>query len=71
MILPHAKSPGLLAWIEANPEESAAFIAGIPMGRVGECEEDIGEFVAFLCSDAASYVNGQTIAVDGGQAYMP
>ena len=71
VIMPHAKSPALAGWIEANPEESAAFIASIPMQRVGECEQDIGEFVAFLCSPAAAYVNGQTIAVDGGQAYMP
>ena len=71
VILPHAKSPGLEGWIEANPEEAAAFIATIPLGRIGECEQDIGEFVAFLCSDAASYVSGQSIAVDGGQAYMP
>ena len=70
-ILPHAKSPGLEAWIEANPEESAAFIATIPMRRIGECEQDIGEFIAFLCSDAASYVSGQSIAVDGAQAFMP
>ncbi len=41
------------------------------MGRIGECEKDIGEFVAFLCSDGASYVSGQSIAIDGGQAYMP
>ena len=54
-----------------SPEEAAAFIATIPMGRVGECEQDIGEFVAFLCSDTARYVSGQSIAVDGGQAYMP
>jgi NAD(P)-dependent dehydrogenase (short-subunit alcohol dehydrogenase family) len=71
VILPHAKSPGLVAWTEANPEEAAAFVATIPMKRIGECEEDIGEFVAVLCSDAARYVNGQSIAVDGGQAYMP
>lgn len=71
VILPHAKSPGLEGWIRARPEEAAAFIATIPMGRIGECEEDIGEFVAFLCSDAAAYVSGQSIAVDGGQAYMP
>lgn len=69
-ILPHAKSPGLKWWIENNPEESAAFIASIPMKRVGECEEDIGRFVAMLCSEDAAYVNGQSIAVDGGQAYM-
>jgi NAD(P)-dependent dehydrogenase (short-subunit alcohol dehydrogenase family) len=71
VILPHAKSPGLEWWIENNPEESAAFIASIPMKRVGECEEDIGRFVAALCSDASRYVNGQSIAVDGGQAFMP
>lgn len=71
VIMPHAKSPGLAGWIEANPEESAAFIKTIPMARVGDCEEDIGEFVAFLCSPASAYVNGQTIAIDGGQAYMP
>jgi NAD(P)-dependent dehydrogenase (short-subunit alcohol dehydrogenase family) len=41
------------------------------LGRIGECEEDIGEVVAFLCSDLAFYVSGQTIAVDGGQAYVP
>ncbi len=70
VILPHAKSPGLAWWIENNPEESAAFIASIPQQRVGECEQDIGRFVALLCSDAAGYVNGQSIAVDGGQAYM-
>jgi len=71
VILPHAKSPALAAWTEANPAEAAAFVATIPMARIGECEEDIGEFVAFLCSDAAAYVSGQSIAVDGGQAYMP
>lgn len=70
VILPHAKSPGLAWWIENNPEESAAFIASIPQQRVGECEEDIGRFVALLCSDAAGYVNGQSIAIDGGQAYL-
>ncbi len=71
VILPHAKSPGLVSWTETNPEEAAAFVATIPMKRIGECEEDIGEFVAFLCSKAASYVSGQSIAVDGGQAYVP
>ena len=71
VILPHAKSPGLVWWMDQNPEEAAAFVATIPTGRVGECEQDIGEFVAFLCSKAAGYVSGQSIAVDGGQAYMP
>lgn len=70
VILPHATSPGLKWWIENNPKESQEFIASIPMQRVGECEDDIGKFVAMLCSDSCSYVNGQSIALDGGQAHM-
>lgn len=69
-IMPLAGSPGMAWWVENRPEESAEFVATIPQGRVGDCEQDIGRFVVFLCSDAAGYVNGQTIAVDGGQAFL-
>jgi NAD(P)-dependent dehydrogenase (short-subunit alcohol dehydrogenase family) len=37
----------------------------IPLGRYGSTEE-MANTVGFLCSDAASYINGQVIAVDGG-----
>jgi 3-oxoacyl-[acyl-carrier protein] reductase len=37
----------------------------VPLGRVGE-PEDLAALVAYLCSTAADYVTGQTIAVDGG-----
>lgn len=70
VILPHAKSPGLVAWIENSPDEAEEFFSTIPMRRVGECEEDIGRFVAMLCSDASAYINGQSIAIDGGQAFL-
>lgn len=70
VILPHATSPALKWWTENNPEEAAAFVATIPAGRIGDCKDDIGEFVALLCLPGASYVSGQSIAVDGGQAYM-
>ena len=70
VILPHAKSPGLVWWMENNPEEAEAFQSTIPQRRVGECEEDIGRFVVQLCSPGSRYVNGQTIAVDGGQAFL-
>ena len=70
VLLPHAKSPGLNWWIENNPEEAKQFFQSIPLRRVGECEEDIGRFVVLLCSDEARYVNGQSIALDGGQAYL-
>ena len=69
-ILPHAVSPGLAWWMENNPEEAEAFVAGIPQRRVGDCEQDIGRFVAALCSDDSAYVNGQSIGLDGGQAFL-
>ncbi len=70
VILPHATSPGLKGWIDANPAEAQAFFATIPLRQVGDCEADIGRFVAMLCSPACHYVNGQSIALDGGQAYL-
>ncbi|MGI9296237.1 MAG: SDR family NAD(P)-dependent oxidoreductase [Pseudomonadales bacterium] len=70
VILPHAKSPGLEWWIDNNPEEAEAFIATIPLRRVGECEADIGNFVALLCSEQSRYINGQSIGLDGGQAFL-
>jgi NAD(P)-dependent dehydrogenase (short-subunit alcohol dehydrogenase family) len=70
VILPFAKSPGLASWIEAVPEEANAFLATVPLKRAGECEEDIGRFVAMLCTEDSRYINGQSIGVDGGQAYL-
>ncbi len=69
-IMPHAKSPALKGWMESNPVEAQHFQASIPLGRVGECEDDIGAFVAMMCMDEARYLSGQTIALDGGQAFI-
>lgn len=69
-ILPLATSPALADWINTRPEESAAFLATVPMHYAGDCEEDIGRFVALLCSSGSRYVNGQFIALDGGQARL-
>ena len=43
----------------------AAYHDAVPLGRYGSPQE-IAEAIGFLCSDAASYVNGQVLAVDGG-----
>ena len=69
-ILPLASSPGMAWWMEHKAEDAEEFLASIPLGRVGDCETDIGRFVVMLCSDASAYINGQSIAVDGGQALM-
>ena len=51
--------------IAENPELAAKYAAAVPMGRIGMPEDMVGA-VVFLCSDAAGFVSGQTIYVDGG-----
>ena len=48
-----------------SPEIIAAYHDAIPLNRYGS-EAEIGQVIAFLCSDKASYVTGQVIASDGG-----
>jgi len=43
-----------------------AAAASSPMGRLGEPYEDVSPMVTFLASEAAGYINGQCIAIDGG-----
>ncbi len=54
----------LPGWVDTYPVETAA-LATIPAGRAGSAEE-IAKAVAFLLSEDASYVNGQSLLVDGG-----
>jgi 3-oxoacyl-[acyl-carrier protein] reductase len=43
----------------------AAILEAIPLGRLGT-PQDVANLVCFLASDAAAYITGQTLTVDGG-----
>ena len=68
-VLVNAVSPGTDrdrdARGDAGGDAAGDARARLPMGRIGTVRE-IAEVVAFLASDAASYISGQVIAVDGG-----
>jgi len=51
--------------LDADPERKKRVLARIPLGRLGEPEE-IGGALVFLASDAARYITGATITIDGG-----
>jgi len=48
-----------------NPEANAQFLSSIPVGRWGKVE-DIGTLATYLCSDAAGFITGTDILIDGG-----
>ena len=56
------------AW--ETPEALKSLLTLIPYGRIGQ-PEDIGRTAVWLASDAADYVHGQTIFVDGGMTLYP
>ena len=67
VINPAALSPAAVTYLDANPQEAERYIREIALGRFGDPQGDIGPVAVFLASDAARYVTGQTINVDGGQ----
>lgn len=69
----NAVSPGVIATpfheVFSTPEMIKTFVAGIPMGRTGTSHE-CATVIAFLASNAAAYIAGETIEVNGGQMML-
>jgi NAD(P)-dependent dehydrogenase (short-subunit alcohol dehydrogenase family) len=61
----YIRTPLIEEALTSNPEMEAQIVARHPVGRMGRPEE-IAEAVVWLCSDAASFVTGHTMTVDGG-----
>ena len=67
----NAVGPGIIqtpltqAYIDQYPERAKAAIDNTPLRRLGT-PEDVADVVAFLASDAARFITGQTVYVDGG-----
>ncbi len=65
------KTPGLGDLVPEEQRQGLfdALAAQVPLGRIGEPEE-VGKVVAFLASDAASFINAAELFVDGGMAQI-
>ncbi len=64
-IMPTFVDTPQIASLLADPAFRAGIVSRIPLGRVGETRDLIGPAI-FLCSDAASFVTGQILGIDGG-----
>jgi NAD(P)-dependent dehydrogenase (short-subunit alcohol dehydrogenase family) len=53
------------AAVMSNPEANAQFLGSLPVGRWGKVEE-VGGLACYLCSEAAGYITGTDILIDGG-----
>ena len=64
-ILVNAVAPGLIATSMTSALPINDFLPHIPLGRVGT-PDDVANCVSFLCSEKASYITGQVLAINGG-----
>ena len=71
VVCPLVYTEQLDAWRKEYPEVYEATIKGIPLGRFGDAEKDIGRICVFLASEDASYISGETFTVQGGSGLRP
>jgi NAD(P)-dependent dehydrogenase (short-subunit alcohol dehydrogenase family) len=69
-IMPLARTEALDRFFENEPERANQVLANIPLGRIGDCETDIGAAVAFLAGPSARYVTGAILPLEGGSGFV-
>lgn len=70
VVVPTALSESACEFREANPERFAGYLKQIPLGRMGDPEDDIGRAVASLTTDDMSYLTGATLMLNGGRVLL-
>jgi NAD(P)-dependent dehydrogenase (short-subunit alcohol dehydrogenase family) len=65
-VAPGPTDTGMLTRFTGTPENKAALVRGVPMGRLGLSEE-LANAIVFIASDEASFITGQILTVDGGK----
>jgi NAD(P)-dependent dehydrogenase (short-subunit alcohol dehydrogenase family) len=66
-VAPGPTDTGMLDRFTGTAENKAALVSTVPLGRVGK-PADIAQMIVFLASDAASFVTGEVVSVDGGKS---
>ncbi len=66
-VAPGPTDTGMLSRFTGTPENKAALVTGVPMGRLGLSEE-LANAIVFIASDDASFITGHILNVDGGHS---
>src|SRR4030081_3596784 len=64
-VTPGPRDTGMLTRFTGTPQNKAALVTGVPMGRLGLSEE-LANAIVFIASDEASFITGHVLNVDGG-----
>src|SRR5712691_1413131 len=67
-VAPGPTDTGMLTRFTGTPENKAALVTGVPVGRLGLSEE-LANAIVFIASDEASYITGHVLNVDGGKSH--
>jgi NAD(P)-dependent dehydrogenase (short-subunit alcohol dehydrogenase family) len=66
-VAPGPTDTGMLTRFTGTPQNKAALVTGVPMGRLG-LPEELADAILFIASDEASFITGHILNVDGGHS---